>query len=159
MVLYFPIGITAFRVAGLFELLHNGFTEPDISKPQELHVLLGPERATLVKALSSVAVTERRRQIRRFLVGLSAAELRYIAGYLGACLIESTLQHRSVPRAQIACEILRYEGFQVGKDEVVCWSRPAPPASGDLEHRMIVLLEYLSSCQCAAGVPIAAGSA
>ena len=121
---------------------------------------LAGERATLVNALSTVAVLERRRKIRRFLEGLSSEELRYIAGYLGACLIESTLPYRSVPRAQIACQILRYEGYPVCDDEVR-WNTPQPqePRASNLEHRMILLLEYLHSCQCAVAVKVAAGSA
>ncbi len=119
---------------------------------------LAGERATLVNALSTVAVLERRRKIRRFLEGLSSGELRYIAGYLGACLIESTLAYRSVPRAQIACQILRYEGYPVCEDEVR-WNTSQEPRASNLEHRMILLLEYLNSCQCAVAVKVAAGSA
>ena len=123
------------------------------SKPQERDVQSAGERATLVKALSIVAVTDRRTRARRFLQGLSTDELRYIASYLGACLLESDLRSRSVSRDEIAWEILQYE-----------WCRKREPqralvVSGDVEHKMILLLEYLSACQCGAALKVAAGSA
>ena len=63
----------------------------NLGHPQELHVPLAGERASLVRALSTVALTDRRRVARRFLQGLSTEELRYIASYFGACLLESEL--------------------------------------------------------------------
>jgi hypothetical protein len=118
--------------------------------PQELHVQRAEERATLVKALLTVAVNDRRRRARRFLLGLSTDEMRYIASYLGACAIESALQPRSVPRCQLAREIQEYE---------CCRASWQGQFSRDVEHKMIVLLEYLSSCECGAAVRVAAGSA
>jgi hypothetical protein len=117
------------------------------------------ERATLVKALSTVAVTDRRRMLRRFLEGLSTEELRYIASYLGACLIESTLHTRAASRAEIAWGILQYEECRVKRDDMPRWSRAGGVLPNDLEHKMILLLEYLNSCQNKARVRIAAGSA
>ena len=85
---------------------------------------------------------------RRFLLGLSTEELRYIAPYFGACLLESEFQTRPASRREIAGEILQYESC--------CASRAM---SGDTQHKMILLLEYLSSCQYATAMKIAAGSA
>ena len=126
-------------------------TPIQLKKPQELHVPVASERASLVNALSDVALTERRRSARRFLQGLSNDELRYIASYLGACLLESAFHSHPVSRNQMAGEILHYE----------CCRSIGRPGSfhGDAEHKMILLLEYLSSCRCAAAVRIAAGSA
>lgn len=109
------------------------------------------ERASLVKALSVVALSDRRLVARRFLQGLSTEELRYIAGYLGACLLESA--GRSVPasRDEVAWEIVQYECCQ---KHGTC--NCLPHAS---EHKMILLLEFLSSCRCRVAVKIAAGSA
>lgn len=114
---------------------------------------LAAERVSLVRALSTVALTERRRTARRFLQGLSTVELRYIASYLGACLLESALHSRPASsRDQMAWDILQYE----------CCRRGSPLERGcgdDTEHKMILLLEYLSCCQCAEAVRITAGSA
>ena len=110
------------------------------------------ERATLVKALSVVALTDRRTMARRFLEGLSMEELRYIASYLGACMLESAFHSEVLSRDQMAGEILQYE----------CCCRRASAGccdATDVEHKMILLLEYLSSCRCAAALKIAAGSA
>ncbi len=114
---------------------------------------LAGERASLVRALSTVALTERRKTARRFLLGLSTEELRYIASYFGACLLESALQTHATSRHQIAWGILHYEEG--------CRRGSAAPldGNGDAEHKMILLLEYLSCCQCAAVVKIPAGSA
>ena len=124
-----------------------------MGQPQELDVPLAGERAHLVKALSTVAMTERRGTARRFLEGLSTDELRYIAGYLGACLLESAAYTRGVSRGQIAWEILQYECSRCGHPMALDTARHS-------EHNMILLLEYLSCCQCAAtAVNVAAGSA
>ena len=109
------------------------------------------ERASLVKALSTVALMDRRRTARRFLEGLSAEELRYIASYFGACLLESALHSESVSRGQIAWDVLQYECSRAG----IC----ARPFSDDIEHKMILLLEYLSCCRCVPALKIPAGSA
>ena len=125
------------------------------AEPQELHVQRASERAVLVQALSTVAVTNRRKRARRFLEGLSTDELRYIASYLGACLIESALSSRPVSRGQIACQIQQYECCRM---QFTGWGAPFS-WSGDVQHKMILLLEYLSSCQCRAAVEVTAGSA
>lgn len=115
------------------------------------------ERASLVKALSTVALTDRRRSARRFLQGLSTEELRYIASYLGACLLESALHTRTASRGQIAWDILQYESCRT--TALSHWDASAHVVSDDVEHKMILLLEYLSSCQCTAALKIPAGSA
>jgi hypothetical protein len=109
------------------------------------------ERVTLVRALSALAVLGRRKSARRFLQGLSNDELRYMAGYMGACIIEWALSPRRLTRCELASEIQEYE---------CC--RMVPPGMqfySDLEHKMILLLEYLSACGCAAATRVTAGSA
>ena len=94
---------------------------------------------------------DRRRNARRFLEGLSTEELRYIASYFGACLLESALHSAGVSRRQIAWEVLQYECSRTGTCTRAC--------SDDLEHKMILLLEYLSCCRCVPALKIPAGSA
>ena len=113
---------------------------------------LASERVSLVKALSTVALLDRRKTARRFLQGLSTEELRYIASYFGACLLESAVHGQPVSRDQIAWDIVQYECCCRGQTE--CRWRDV-----DAEHKMILLLEYLSCCQCGAAVKVAAGSA
>ena len=113
-------------------------------------MLHASERASLVNVLATVALSDRRRTARRFLQGLSTEELRYIASYLGACLLESEFPSRPPSRCEIAWEILNYEWCRVACSEAI---------SGDLEHKMILLLEYLSSCPHGAAVRVVAGSA
>ena len=109
------------------------------------------ERLSLVQALSSVVLSSRRRTARRFLQGLSTEELRYIAGYLGACLLESAHHPEPASRDRAAWDIIQYECCATG-----CEGYP----SDDVEHKMILLLEYLTSCQCGAAVmSVPAGSA
>ena len=109
------------------------------------------ERASLVEALSVVALMDRRVRARRFLEGLSTEELRYIASYIGACMLESAFVSETLSREQMACEILQYEYCR--RASFGCCN------AADVEHKMILLLEYLSSCRCAAAFKIAAGSA
>ncbi len=109
------------------------------------------ERASLVKALSSVVLSTRRKTARRFLQGLSTQELQYIAAYLGACLLESAQYSEPASRSRMAWDIMQYEWSATGC--VGC-------VSDDVEHKMILLLEYLTSCQCETTVmKIPAGSA
>ncbi len=108
------------------------------------------ERASLVKALSAVALTDRRGSACRFLQGLSTSELRYIASYLGACLLESAFHAQPASRNQMAEEILHYE---------CCCTLGCPSFSDDAEQKMILLLEYLSCWRCSEAVKITAGSA
>ena len=112
-------------------------------------MLVASERASLVKALSAVALTDRRRKARRFLEGLSTNELRYIASYLGACVLESGLHADPESRSQVLWQIAQHE----------CSRTDGCACAGSAEHQMILLVEYLKSCRCADAVKMAAGSA
>ena len=109
------------------------------------------ERASLVRALSTVAISDRRRIARRFLLGLSQQELRYIASYFGACVLETAMQSEPLSHTQIAWEVLQYECSRTG--DHACTLTP------DLEHKMILLLEYLSCCRSVPALQMTAGSA
>jgi hypothetical protein len=89
-------------------------------------------RSTLVRALVSCADNPHRTRARRFVQGLSADELQFIAGFMGACLLDSA--HHCLSRAQWAERIARYQQASAG-----CH----PSRSADLEHKMILLLEFL----------------
>jgi hypothetical protein len=95
-------------------------------------------RNSLVAAL--VACTEQplKSTARRFLDGLSADELQFIAEFLGSCVLESQARC-GCDRAQLAERVARFQQVR---------AECSPSWSGDLEHKMIVLLEYL----CQAGV-------
>jgi len=87
-------------------------------------------RSTLVAALVSCADSPHKSQARRFVEGLSADELQFIAEFLGACVLDPASQ--SCPsRAQWAERIARYQQASTGR------------GSPDREHKMILLLEYL----------------
>jgi hypothetical protein len=89
-------------------------------------------RASLVAALVSCADTPRKPRARRFLSGLSSDELQFIAEFLGACLLESA-KDRCVSRAEVAERISRYREACGNLDL----------RQEDLEHKMILLLEFL----------------
>ena len=106
-------------------------------------------RSSLVNALAEFADRRRRGRSLRFLQGLSADELRYIADFLGSSLLEAAIPFPS-GRAQLAERIARFQSVRAE-----CGSAAPLP---DQEHKMIVLLEYL----CTSGtprVPLAARSA
>jgi hypothetical protein len=86
----------------------------------------------LVAALVSCADTRRRPRARRFLAGLSSDELQFIAEFLGACLLESA-KERCASRAEVAERLSRYRE--------ACGNPDLP--KDDLEHKMILLLEFL----------------
>jgi hypothetical protein len=90
-------------------------------------------RNTLVAALVSSADNPYRSQARRFVQGLSSDELQFIAGFLGACVLDST-GRPCVSRAQWAERITRYQQASAGSH--TC-------RSADQDHKMILLLEYL----------------
>jgi hypothetical protein len=92
-------------------------------------------RASLVAALASCADSSMKTPARRFLAGLSSDELQFIAGFLGACALESA-KERCVSRAQVADRIAGYLKARTSPDE----------RSADQEHKMILLLEYLCHC-------------
>ena len=96
-------------------------------------------RSTLVAALVSCADSPHRSTARRFVQGLSSDELQFIAGFLGACVLDSSGK-ACASRAQWAERIARYQQASAG-----C----RPCRSADQEHKMILLLEYL----CRRGVP------
>ena len=96
-------------------------------------------RSALVAALISCADSPHRSSARRFVEGLSADELEFIAGFLGACLLDSR-GPRCASRAQWAERIARYQAACA-----VCPQVHSP----DQEHKMILLLEYL----CRSGAP------
>jgi hypothetical protein len=75
-------------------------------------------------------------EARRFLSGLSADELQFIAEFLGACVLESEVRCRR-NRAELAERIARFQRARAQQ-----WS-------ADQAHKMILLLEYL----CHMGVP------
>ena len=102
-------------------------------------------RNTLVSALVSCVENPVKLQARRFLLGLSADELQFIAEFFGACLLEPPRMRR-YSRAQLAERIAEFQISRHG----CCPSR-------DQDHKMILLLEYLSrwhghSCLCARGM-------
>ena len=78
-------------------------------------------REALISAISSFAGGRFHRKARRFLQGLSTDELQYIAEYLGTGVVE--------PGDTCAADGAASGGLS------------------DREHKMILLLEYLSCCQ------------
>jgi hypothetical protein len=90
-------------------------------------------RSALVAALTSCADRPSKSQARRFLDGLSFDELQFIAEFLGACVLESGRKY-SCSRAQLAEKIAE---FQLARASGAGWSE-------DRDHKMILLLEYLS---------------
>ncbi|MGA2272012.1 MAG: hypothetical protein ABSH00_00555 [Bryobacteraceae bacterium] len=89
-------------------------------------------RSTLVSALAACADPSRRFCARRFLAGLSTDEMRFIAEFLGASVLEAGPQS-GCSRAELGARIAE---FQISRTRV---RRSGP----DLEHKMIVLLEFL----------------
>jgi hypothetical protein len=75
------------------------------------------QRQDLVTALVACTDVPFRARARRFARGLSADELQFIAEYLGACILESSAS---------ACKLA------------------ARLPAADRDHKMILLLEYLS---------------
>ena len=89
-------------------------------------------KTILVRSLCCMVSVEKRRKARQFLLGLSTDELQYIAGFLGACVLESEQPVRWT-RAQLGRNIQRYDHCQTNS-----------PA--DRQHKMILLLEFLCRC-------------
>ncbi|MGO9256202.1 MAG: hypothetical protein ACLQU1_07875 [Bryobacteraceae bacterium] len=87
-------------------------------------------RRTLVAALVSCAGEEARTRLRRFLAGLSADELEFLAGFQGARILERGATPLGVP---------------FGVPHGTCG--PADyGCAADRDHKMIVLCEYLARC-------------
>ena len=85
----------------------------------------------LVNALSSVSAIQSRNRAEQFLEGLSGAELRYIAEFMGASLLDPDLKAGG-NRGAAASRIERYQNASRSR-----------AGSQDSNH-MIVLLEYIS---------------
>ncbi|MGH9659390.1 MAG: hypothetical protein ACRD96_12655 [Bryobacteraceae bacterium] len=88
-----------------------------------------PDRVMLVNALCSMVCPSRRRQARRFLLGLAADELFYIVEFLSFCTIEST-EPCAISRDELARAIERFDSTRTA-------------TFPDREHKMILLLEYV----------------
>ena len=106
-------------------------------------------RNSLVAALVACADEPLKATAHRFLAGLSADELQFIAEFLGSCVLEgqdSCVRNRAELAEWIA-------GFQLKR---VKWVQGQ---ASDQELKMIVLLEYLSrSGVQELGMPARAGS-
>jgi hypothetical protein len=86
-----------------------------------------PTRSLLVTALSACAESRAKARARRFLLGLSADELEFIAGFVGACILKSAEDTAS------AAASVEHE----------CRVRQAVALRSDREHKLILLREYL----------------
>ena len=109
----------------------------------------------LVRALCSCVGDQKRGIARRFLQGLSSDELQYIAEFLGSRILESDCR-TSPSRRQLAEDVTRFERSRHAAAQRKGGSRASGSAQ-DEDHKMILLLEYLS--RCAAGQPSWARSA
>jgi hypothetical protein len=78
-------------------------------------------RNTLITALTACVEFPVRSQARRFLLGLSADELEFIAGFLGACILRTAEDTASTSRSL----------------------HPDRSGGRDHEHKMILLREFL----------------
>jgi hypothetical protein len=99
-------------------------------------------RIALLRALVSCAPQSRRLWAHRFLTGLSADEMQFIAEFLGASILDPcslVVAQRRPTRAELA---ERIEEFHWNRVEQPRSASQAP--SPDEEHKMILLLEYLS---------------
>jgi hypothetical protein len=86
-----------------------------------------PARTALISALAACADSPVRARARRFLRGLSADELGFIAGFVGACILKSS------ENTAHAAESLEHE----------CRIGGSGPGRRDREHKMILLREFL----------------
>ena len=105
-------------------------------------------KAVLVSALSACAAERRQGKARRFLEGLSADELQYIADCVGAFILERAAGVEEA-RWQIVARIAAIERRRR--------KRLAAEALEDLDHKVILVLEYL--CRCGLGRPSLAHAA
>ena len=87
---------------------------------------------TLVAALASCAKEPFRTQTLRFLQGLSSDELLFLVDFVGSSLVESFWPCRYT-RAELAERIAAFQEM-----------RRASCAAPDQDHKMILLLEFLS---------------
>lgn len=89
---------------------------------------------TLVNALADMSRGLRKPKARSFLEGLSRDELRYIADFFGASILDPDLNTGST-RNTAALSVERFQNLQ------------GEPAEGQCCHKMILLLEFLSLTQ------------
>jgi hypothetical protein len=94
------------------------------------------QRQDLVAALVACADAPLRARARRFVSGLSADELQFIAEYLGACILESA-QRCSCSRAELARRVAEFQETR---------------ESFDRDHKAILLLEFL--CRTGVAAPL-----
>ena len=92
-------------------------------------------RTALISAIAACVDDRFQKKARTFLQGLSRDELQYIAEYLGACVLES-VDRAARSRAELAGGIAQFDQMRTAR--VACLD--------DHEHKMILLLEYLSCC-------------
>src|SRR5262249_25093993 len=92
-----------------------------------------PTKTTLVRSLCSIVSDQQRRKARQFLLGLSTDELQYIAEFFGCCVLESEQPYQWT-RVQLNKAIHRFDDVQ-------------KRTTSDRQHKMILLLEFLSRCQ------------
>lgn len=104
-------------------------------------------KSALVRALSACVDDLQKRQTRRFLQGLAADELQYIAEFLGSCILESSGRFRC-SRMQLAEAIRRFDGSRHSSQADARCPHCAEGWLPDPEHKMILLLEYL----CRSGI-------
>ena len=97
-----------------------------------VNVQTSTDRSTLVEALCSVSAIQSQSRAQPFLEGLSGDELRYIAEFVGASLLDPDLKAGHSRNTAAA----RIERFQKAS--------PSHADSRQTANRMIVLLEYLS---------------
>lgn len=104
-------------------------------------------RTVLFTALVACADESRRLWARRFLTGLSADEMEFIADFLGASILEparvSALQ-KPPSRDELAERIEEFQWTRLTRPVPVAGRLGRQPPSRDTEHKMILLLEYLS---------------
>lgn len=93
-------------------------------------------RTALVSAIAACVGERRQKRAQRFLQGLSFDELQYIAEYLGACLLESSVRLKC-DRHQLLEGITRFDRVRSVSGGTLL----------DQEHKMLVLLEYLCRCK------------
>ena len=93
-------------------------------------------RSALVSALVDCADGPSRMKVRRFLQGLSADELQFIAAFWGACVLESDGP---------SCDKQTVLAHRISQIE----SHSIPSYDGD--HKLILLREYLGRAVHSAG--------
>lgn len=92
-------------------------------------------RATLISALVEIAADRQREIAFRFLQGLSADELQYIAEFVGTMVLECS--EGSESRAQLAERIAAFLRAKRSRQ----YSQAA--SLTDQDHKVILLMEYL----------------